>query len=128
MNAPARPGWLSRIETLGTTIVVLMIGAMVLWFKSAEREKRVVFVIGVAVLLYAAGLVVLGRRSNPATVAWWPFAAAGVVAGGVAELINARLLLSRESVAAAVTGLVIGTAHWIALRTWLRLTGRHASQ
>lgn len=128
MNAPARPGWLSRIETLGTTIVVLMIGAMVLWFKSAERETRVVFVIGVAVLLYAAGLVVLGRRSNPATVAWWPFAAAGVVAGGVAELINARLLLSRESVAAAVTGLVIGTAHWIALRTWLRLTGRHVSQ
>lgn len=128
MNAPARPRWLSRVETLGTTIVVLMIGAMVLWFKSAERETRVVFVIGVAVLLYAAGLVVLGRRSNPAGVAWWPFAMAGVVAGGVAELINARLLLSRESVAAAVTGLVIGTAHWIALRTWLRLTGRHAGQ
>jgi len=128
MNAPARPGWLYRTETLGTTIVVLMIGAMVLWFKSAERETRVVFVISVAVLLYAAGLVVLGRRSNPATVAWWPFAAAGVVAGGVAELINARLLLSRESVAAAVTGLVIGTAHWVALRTWLRLTGRHAGQ
>jgi hypothetical protein len=126
MSAPDRPGWLFRIETLGTTIVVLMIGGMMLWFKAAERRTRVLFVIGVAVLLYATGLLVLGRRSNPATVAWWPFAAAGLAAGGVAELINARVLLTRESVAAAVTGVVIGTAHWVALRTWLSLTGRHA--
>jgi len=126
MSAPDRPGWLYRIETLGTTVVVLMIGGMMLWFKAAERRTRVLFVIGVAVLLYATGLLVLGRRSNPATVAWWPFAAAGLAAGGVAELINARVLLSRESVAAAVTGVVIGTAHWVALRTWLSLTGRHA--
>jgi len=126
MSAPDRPGWLYRIETLGTTVVVLMIGGMMLWFKAAERRTRVLFGIGVAVLLYATGLLVLGRRSNPATVAWWPFAAAGLAAGGVAELINARVLLSRESVAAAVTGVVIGTAHWVALRTWLSLTGRHA--
>ena len=124
MTLPEQPGWLSRIETLGTTVVVLMIGAMVLWLKAVERETRVLFVIGAGLLIYATGLVALGRRSDPATVAWWPFAAAGLAAGGVAEVINAQFLLTRESTAAAVTGVVIGTAHWIALRTWLRLGRR----
>ena len=123
MTPPDQPAWLSRIETLGTTIVVLMIGGMALWFKAAAREARGLLVIGSAVVIYAAALVALGRRSNPATIAWWPFAAAGFAAGGVAELINAQLLLSRECATAALTGVVIGTAHWIALRAWLRLTG-----
>ena len=122
MTAPDQPGWLSRIETLGTTIVVLMIGGMALWFKATERETRILLVIGSALVIYAAGLVALGRRSNPAAIAWWPFAAAGFAAGGVAELINAQLLLTRECAAAALTGVVIGTAHWVALRTWLGLT------
>jgi peptidoglycan/LPS O-acetylase OafA/YrhL len=128
MNAPDRPGWLLRIETLGTTIVVLMIGGMMLWFEAAERESRVLLVIGLAVLIYATALMALGRRSDPSTVAWWPFAAAGLAAGSVAELINARLLLSHESLAAALTGVVIGTAHWIALRAWLKLGRRPAGR
>jgi hypothetical protein len=124
MHVPGQPAWLSRIEMLGTTIVVLMIGGMVLWFKSGEREPRLAFVIGSALLIYAGGLVTLARRSDPAAVAWWPFALAGLVAGAAAELINAQLMMTRECAAAAVTGVVIGTAHWVALCTWLRLTGR----
>ena len=85
-------------------------------------------VIGSALLIYPAGLVGLGRRSDSAGVPWWPFAAAGFAAGGVAEVINAQLLLTRASVAAAVTGVVIGTAHWVALRTWLRLTAHRAER
>jgi hypothetical protein len=116
-----RPGWLFRIETLGTTLVVLMIGGLVLWFKAAERESRLGLVIGTALLIYAVGLVTLALRSNSATVAWRPFALAGLIAGLVSELINAQLLLTRESLAASLTGVAIGTAHWAALRTWLLL-------
>lgn len=124
MTAPDQPAWLSRIEMLGTTIVVLMVGGMVLWSKAGERQPWLALVIGSALLIYTAGLVTLARRSDPAVVAWWPFALAGLVAGAVAELINAHLMVTRECAAAAVTGMVIGTAHWVALRAWLRLAGR----
>ena len=43
-----------------------------------------------------------------------------MVAGAVAELSNARFLITVELLAAVVTGLVIGTAHWLALRIWIR--------
>jgi hypothetical protein len=118
------PGWLGRIETLGTTVVVLMIGAMMIWFEAVERERRLAVTIGSAVLVYVAVLMFSGRRSQPGGIPWWPFAAAGVVTGGVAELINARFLVTIELLAAAVTGLVIGTAHWVALRVWIGL-GEH---
>ena len=121
MTESDRPGWLFRIETLGTTLVVLMIGGLVLWFKAGERESRLGLVIGTALLIYAVGLVTLALRSNSATVAWRPFALAGLIAGLVSELINAQLLLTRESLAASLTGVAIGTAHWAALRTWLLL-------
>jgi hypothetical protein len=118
------PGWLGRIETIGTTVVVLMIGAMMIWFEAVERERRLAVTIGSAVLVYVAVLVLSGRRAEPGGIPWWPFAAAGVVTGGVAELINARFLVTIELLAAVVTGLVIGTAHWVALRVWIGLAER----
>jgi hypothetical protein len=118
------PGWLTRIETLGTTLVVLMIGAMTIWFEAVQRERRLVVTIGCAVVLYVAVLVLAGRRAGPGEVPWWPFAAAGVVTGAAAELINARFLVTSELLVAVVTGLVIGTAHWGALRVWIGLGER----
>ncbi len=118
------PGWLGRIETLGTTVVVLMIGAMMMWFEAVERERRLVVTIGCAVLVYVAVLVLAGRRSEAGGIPWWPFAAAGVVTGGAAELLNARFLVTIELLAAVVTGLVIGTAHWVAVRVWIGLGER----
>ena len=118
------PGWLGRIETIGTTVVVSMIGAMMIWFEAVERERRLVVTIGCAVLVYVAVLVLAGRRSEAGGIPWWPFAAAGVVTGGVAELINARFLVTIELLAAVVTGLVIGTAHWVAVRVWIGLGER----
>lgn len=115
------PAWLRRIETLGTTVVVLMVGAMMLWYEALERERRLAVTIGSAVVLYVAVLVLCGRRSKPDRIAWWPFAAAGVMTGGVAELINARLLVTDELFVAMVTGMVVGTAHWTALRVWIGL-------
>ena len=121
-----RPGWLSRIETLGTTAVVLMVGSMMMWYEAVERDRRIVFTIGSAVLFYVVALVLFGRRSAPARIAWWPFAFAGLATGAVAELINANFLVTREMFVAAATGVVIGTAHWAALRAWIRLTERRA--
>ncbi len=118
------PGWLGRIETLGTTVVVLMIGAMMIWFEAVERERRLAVTIGSAVLVYVAVLVFCSRHSEAGGIPWWPFAAAGVATGGVAELINARFLVTIELPAAVVTGLVIGTAHWVALRVWIELAER----
>jgi len=117
-----RPDWLSRIETLGTTAVVLMVGSMMLWYEAVQRDRRLVFTIGSAVLFYVVALVLFGRRSAPARIAWWPFAFAGLATGAVAELINAKFLVTREMFVAAATGVVIGTAHWAALRAWIRLT------
>ena len=37
----------------------------------------------------------------------------------MAELSNAGFLVTVELLAAVVTGLVIGTAHWLALRVWI---------
>ena len=122
-----RPDWLSRIETLGTTIVVLMVGSMMIWYEAVERERRLAFTIGSAVLLYVVTLVVLGRRSEPSRIAWWPFAFAGLATGAVAALINARFMVTRELFVAAATGMVIGTAHWAAVRVWIRLTERRAT-
>jgi hypothetical protein len=119
-----RPDWLSRIETLGTTAVVLMVGSMMIWYEAVERNRRLVFTIGSAVLFYIVGLVLLGRHSAPARIAWWPFACAGMATGAVAELINAKFLVTSELFVAAATGVAIGTAHWAALRVWIRLTER----
>lgn len=121
-----RPSWLTRIETFGTTIVVLMVGSMMLWYEAVERERRLAVTIGSAVLLYVVALVVLGRRSEPFRIAWWPFAFAGLATGAVAALMNAKFLVTRELFVAAATGVVIGTAHWAALRVWMRLTERRA--
>lgn len=122
-----RPGWLSRIEMLGTTAVVLMVGSMMIWYEAVERDRRLVFTIGSAVLFYVVALVLFGRRSAPDRVAWWPFAFAGLATGTIAELINAKFLVTRETFVAAATGLVIGTAHWAALRVWMRLSERRAA-
>jgi hypothetical protein len=122
-----RPHWVSRIETLGTTAVVLMVGSMMLWSEAIERGRRLAFTIGSAVVFYVLALVLLGLRSAPDRIAWWPFAIAGLATGAVAELINARFLVTRELFIAAATGLVIGTAHWAALRVWVRLTERRAA-
>jgi hypothetical protein len=120
------PGWLTRIETVGTTVVVLMVGAMMIWYEAVERGRRLALTIGCAVVLYGGILVLCGRRSERDRISWWPFAAAGVVTGGVAELINARFLVTIELLAAVLTGLVIGTAHWAALRLWIGLGERPA--
>jgi uncharacterized YccA/Bax inhibitor family protein len=122
-----RPEWLSRIETLGTTAVVLMVGSMMIWYEAAEREGRLALTIGSAVFLYIVTLVLFGRRSEPSRIAWWPFAFAGLVTGAVSELINAKFLVTRELFVAAITGVVIGTAHWGALRLWIGLTQRRAT-
>jgi hypothetical protein len=121
------PGWLTRIETLGTTIVVLMVGGMMVWYEAVERERRLIVTIGAAVLLYCAALAGFGWRSAASHIAWWPFAAAGFVSGAVSELINASFLVTRELFVAGVTGVVIGTAHWIALRVWIGLTEKRAT-
>jgi hypothetical protein len=121
------PSWLTRIETLGTTIVVLMVGSMMLWFEAVERGRHLAVTIGSAVLLYVAALIVFGRRSEPSRIGWWPFAVAGLFTGAVAELINAKFLVTRELFVAAVTGVAIGTAHWAALRVWIRLAERRAT-
>jgi predicted neutral ceramidase superfamily lipid hydrolase len=121
-----RPDWLSRIEMLGTTAVVLLVGSMMIWHEAVERDRRLAFTIGSAVLLYVLALALFARRSAPARIAWWPFALAGLATGAVAELINAKFLVTREMFVAVATGVVIGTAHWAALRVWVRLTERRA--
>ncbi|MGH7580700.1 MAG: hypothetical protein ACREM9_11050 [Gemmatimonadales bacterium] len=118
------PQWLTRIETVGTTIVVLMVGCMMLWYEAVVRERRLLVTLGCAVVLYVTVLVAFGRRSDPTRIAWWPFALAGLATGAVAELINAKFLITRELFIAAATGLVIGSAHWAALRTWIGLGRR----
>lgn len=120
-----KPDWLSRIETLGTTAVVLLVGSMMIWYEAVERERRLALTIGSAVLLYVVALVWFGRRSNPSRIAWWPFACAGLATGAIAELINAKFLVTPELLIAALTGLAVGTAHWTALRLWIRLTKGH---
>ena len=115
--------WLASIEMLGTTTVVLMVGAMVLWFKADVHGPRLAVTIGTGLVLYTLGLVVLGRRSVAAPVAPWPFAAAGIGAAACAELVNAAFLLTEEFGMAGLVGAVIGLAHWAALRAWLRLNG-----
>ena len=37
---PREPSWLTSVEMLGTTVVVLLIGGMVLWYSAAAREPR----------------------------------------------------------------------------------------
>jgi hypothetical protein len=122
-----RPAWLSRIEMLGTTTVVLMVGSMMICYEAVERERRLALTIGSAIFLYLVALVLFGRRSEPSRIAWWPFALAGLVTGAVSELINARFLVTPELLVAAITGLVIGTAHWAALRVWIGLSDRRAA-
>src|SRR5687768_1812145 len=100
------PDWLTRIEALGTTIVELLVGGMMIWYEAVERERGLVVTIGVAVLLYAVALVGFGWRSAASHIAWWPFAAAGLLSGAVSELINASFLVTRELFVAAVTGVV----------------------
>lgn len=121
---PGAAGWLWRIEMLGTTIIVLLVGGMMLWAEALVRGPRLVVTIGSAAALYVVCLLLLGRTSDPTSIAWHPFALAGLIAGGVAELINAQFLVTKELFIAGLTGVVIGTAHWTALRVWLRLTQR----
>ena len=118
------PGWLTRLETLGTTLVVLLVGSMMLWHEAVDRGGWRAVTIASAVSLYLAVLVGCGRRSSAAEISWWPFATAGLVTGGVAELINARFLVTPELLIAAATGVVIGSAHWAALRIWIGLMER----
>jgi hypothetical protein len=110
------------IEKLGTTLVVLLVGSMMLWSEAMVRGWRLILTIASAVLVYVAGLMLLGRKGDPHGIAWWPFAAAGFAAGAVGELINAKFLVTGELVSAGLTGVVIGTAQWAALRIWIRTT------
>jgi hypothetical protein len=121
------PPWLARVETLGTTVVVLMVGAMMIWYEAVARGQRLVVTIGSAVLLYLVALLVLARRSDPGRIAWWPFAVTGLITATVAELINANFLVTVERWVAGVTGVVVGTAHWVALRVWIGLNERRAA-
>jgi len=121
---PARPFWLSRIETLGTTVVVLMVACMMIWQEAVIRERRLVVTLASAVVLYGCALVGFGNRSAADRIAWWPFALAGLATGTVAELINAKFLVTRELFVALVTGVVVGTAHWAALRIWIGWSSR----
>lgn len=105
---------------LGTTIVVLLIGSMMLWSEAVIRGTRLTITIASAGLLYATGLVVFGRNSDPNHIAWWPFIVAGFVAGSGGELINAQFMVTKELLLAGLTGVVIGTAQWTALRVWIR--------
>jgi hypothetical protein len=106
---------------LGTTIVVLLIGSMMLWSEAVIRGKRLIFTIASAGLLYVAGLTIFGRSSESHSIAWWPFIAAGFIAGAVAELINAQFMVTSEMLSAGLTGVVIGLAQWTALRVWIRV-------
>jgi hypothetical protein len=116
------PPWLARIETLGTTVVVLMVGGMMIWYEAVDRGQRLVVTVGSAILLYLVLLLLLARRSDPGRVAWWPFAVTGLITAAVAELINAKFLVTVELWLAAVTGVAVGTAHWAALRVWIGLS------
>ena len=122
-----KTSWLASIEMLGTTIVVLMIGALMLWFKAVVHDPRSLLTIGGGLLIYAVGVVGFGLRFSPSSVAVWPFLLAGALAGGVAELFNAEFLVTREFLAALVTGTIIGFAHWAALRSWRGLTEKRAA-
>jgi hypothetical protein len=117
---PREPSWLTSVEMLGTTVVVLMIGGMVLWYSAAAREPPLAFTIGSGLLAYTCGVLAFGRRAARHVVLW-PFVLAGLCAGVVMELVAAEWLLTRETGAAALTGITIGAAHWSALRVWLRL-------
>ncbi|HEX7337567.1 MAG TPA: hypothetical protein VF252_10205 [Gemmatimonadales bacterium] len=119
-----RPDWLIRIETLGTTLTVLLVGGMMIWYEAIEHGAWLAVTISSAAILYVAGIVLAGLRSDPQRIAWWPFVLSGSVAGAVAELINAQFVVTRELFLAAVTGVVIGTAHWTALWIWIRLNER----
>jgi hypothetical protein len=116
------PAWLSRIETLGTTLVVLLIGSMMLWSEALVRGWRLTITIASAALVYIVSLMMLCRRSDPNRVVGWPFVVAGFAAGAVGELINAQFLITRELLTAGLTGVAIGAAQWTALRVWVRLT------
>jgi hypothetical protein len=119
--------WLASIQMLGTTTIVLMIGALMLWFKAVVHDSHSLVTIGGGLLVYAIGVVGFGRRYSPSAIAVWPFLLAGALAGGSAELVNAEFLLTREFFAALFTGTVIGFAHWAALRSWLRLIEKRAA-
>jgi hypothetical protein len=76
---------------------------------------------------YSTILLLLFRRATPGALPLWPFA----LAAGAAELAsgwlrpNATALLSLSVAPAAA--LLIGGAHWLALRSWRPLRGRIAA-
>ena len=99
-----------------------------LWSQSLVRGQRLTITIASAGLVYVVCLVIFGRRSDPRDIAWWPFVVAGCTAGAVGELINAKFLITRELLSAGLTGIAIGTAQWLALRVWIRLTRSRAAE
>ena len=124
MRRSRRPGWLTRIEMLGTTLTVLLVGGLMIWYEAVEHGAWLEATIAAAAVPYVAGVAVAGLRSDPTRISWWPFALAGAGAGATAELVNAQFVVTRELFLAAVTGVVIGTAHWTALWIWIRLNER----
>ena len=118
------PAWLHRFQMLGTTVTVLLVGGMMIWHEALDHGLWLGATIGTAAVVYTTGLVLAGLKSDPDRVAWWPFALAGLAAGAAAELVNAQFVVTRELFLAAVTGVVIGTAHWTALWIWIRLNQR----
>ena len=124
MPRSRRPDWLTRIEMLGTTLTVLLVGGMMIWHEAIQHGAWLAVTIGSAGVLYVAGVAVAGLRSDPNRISWWPFALAGAGAGATAELVNAQFVVTRELLLAAVTGVVIGTAQWSALWIWIRLNQR----
>src|SRR3989442_3246828 len=84
--------WLLRVEMLGTTVVVLMIGALMLWFKAVVHDSHSMLTVGGGLLVYAMGVVGFGHPYSPSSVSVWPFLLAGAVGGGLAAPVNAPIL------------------------------------
>ena len=124
---PPRLSWLLRIEMLGTTITVLLIGALMLWFNALDHGRHDSMAIGAALVAYLGVLVLLGRRAPAPRPVYLPFALAGLASGTVAQLINGQFRIHGDLGVVAVTGLFVGTMHWLALRVWLRLVDGRAA-
>ena len=115
----APPGLPATLAVLAFVVGIAALGLALdrNWLKLA----RVLLAAGA----YAGVLVTAFRRlASRARVHWRPFAVAGGVAGGVSGVvrpgIDVRLLLASIKGAA----LLLGSAHWLALRWWQRFVRR----